>query len=155
MDATAKTTAAMRPAQRSGVRPTALVHRLAQRRGPPLGHRCDHVDVDALTVPRNDLEHRLDQRLGEKYRRQPKREQLGVRGVVVVLLQFDPGIRDMVDLDLHAELAAGVANLLGQLSDIENLGELVENAVLPAEGGFAAVSSTHWSVSTMLRNPRV
>jgi hypothetical protein len=52
-----------------------------------------------------------------------------------VLLQLDPGIRDMVDLDLHAELAAGVANLLGQLGDVENLGELIENAVLPGRGG--------------------
>ena len=37
---------------------------------------------------------------------------------------------DVVDLDLDAELAGRVADLLGQVGDVEDLGELVEDAVL-------------------------
>src|SRR6187200_1594664 len=109
--ATAKMRAAMRPAVRRGVRPMRSGCGLVQRRGAPLRHGVDDVLDDPILMVLDDAEHRLDQRLGEECRLQAQLEQLRVRRVVVVLLELVARVGDVVDLDVHAHLAGGMADL--------------------------------------------
>ena len=51
-----------------------------------------------------------------------------------MLLEFDARVGDVLDRHLDAQLAAGVAHLLGQLADGERLGELVEHPELTRLG---------------------
>src|SRR5919106_2257467 len=131
---TAKASAAARPALRSGVRSIGSARRLRERSGPPLRDRINHVHQNAILVAADDLEHRLDQRLGEHRRLEAEREELGVSRVVVVLLHLETGVRDVVDLHLDPELAARVTDLLREIRDVERLRELVEDAVFPGRG---------------------
>ncbi len=101
---------------------------------PASGGGQDVIGDHAVLVPLDHVEHRPDQRLGEQVRSQTELRQLGVRGVVVVLLQLDPGIVQVLDPDVEPDLGAGVAHQLGELDDRELLGELVEHAELARLG---------------------
>ena len=46
-----------------------------------------------------------------------ERRQLGVHGVVVVLLRLDAGVRHVVHAHVHPVVLACVAHLLGQVGD--------------------------------------
>jgi hypothetical protein len=75
-------------------------------------------------------------RSSERQRRlQPEVEQLGVGGVVVVLLGLGPRVLDLADLDLEAELLAGLLHLDRELTDREGLGELVVDPHLAGVSG--------------------
>src|SRR6476661_7188649 len=132
----ANTSAATRPAVRSGVTgaPSSRGGLSHRRRGPPLGARRDHVGDDAVAVALDDAQRRLDQVLGEQRRLQPERRELRVHRVVVVLLELEARVLEVVDRDRDPHLRAGLLDLLGQLGDGERLGELVEHAVLAGAG---------------------
>src|SRR4051812_23899223 len=88
-------------------------------------------------MPFDGSEHRTDELLTQVMRLEPKLPQLGVRGVVVVLLLLDARVLDVLELDLVAELGSGALRELRQLEDRELLGELVEHAELGALRGIA------------------
>src|SRR5882757_2391016 len=94
----------------------------------PAGARLDRALDRVALVTLDDPEHRLDQLLAEMVGLQAEVEQVGVDRVVVVLFLLDPGVVDVVDRHLVAEVPGGGLDQLGELEDRELLGELVEDA---------------------------
>src|SRR6478736_8781261 len=104
----AKTMAAIRPAVRSGVSSTeGLPGRLAHGGGrPPRRGRRDDVGDHTVLEPLDHDERRLDEVFREQRRLEAERRQLGVDGVVVVLLRLDAGVRHVVHAHVHPVVLA-------------------------------------------------
>src|SRR3954447_11539047 len=100
----------------------------------PAGRRLDRPADDPVLVALDRLQHRADELLAEQVGLQPEVEKLRVGGVVVVLLELDPWVGDVLDLDVVAELGAALLHELGELGDRELLGELVEDAEVAEVG---------------------
>src|SRR5579884_2583476 len=135
--------------------------------GRARGHRLANLGCRPAIVPDdaglNDFEpnpraeavhgfqHRIDQLVREPVRAQAQLQQTRVRHLVVVIFLLHPRILQMLNLARQPELAGAGCHQLGQLVYRENLGELVEDAVL---AGRSRASSTQRSVSRMFRKPR-
>jgi len=77
----------------------------------------DEGEIDAITIFDGYVHERIEKRLGEEVGLETQVDELGVLGVVIVLLGFDARIGHVIDFDFEAHFAGGG---LDELSNFEN-----------------------------------
>jgi hypothetical protein len=80
--------------------------------GAPVDARHDHVPVDAVVVLDGDVHQRVQEAVAQVVRLQAEVKQLGVRGVVVVVVLLDARVLDVLQARLDAQLGRGVYDQL-------------------------------------------
>src|SRR5947209_7295649 len=96
----------------------------------PVDGRQNQVPVDMLAVLDGESDERFKDSFVQEMRLESKFDEPGVSGVVIVLLCFNAGIRQVLDLCLQPETLALPDDHFCQFNERELLGELVKNAVL-------------------------
>src|SRR6202022_1527563 len=90
----------------------------------------EQVGTDSRAIALDQLDHVVDQGVGQLVGLETQVEQLLVLGVVVVSLLLRARIGNVLDLGRQTVRKAGIPDLLGQLSHAELFRELIEDAVL-------------------------